>query len=64
MDYLTCKKGLYKASYKSFAFKKDKQYEIFAIDNTFVWVKDEMGKAFNFCLEKNDPFYCKEDYFK
>jgi hypothetical protein len=68
MTTVKCIKSLYKSTYKSKAFIKNKFYILDSKepDMDFVWVIDEMDHKFNFTTTKDETtyFYRFDDYFK
>ncbi len=60
-----CKKELFKSTYRGFAFKKGKEYQVTSEDDKFIFIKDEKGHNFNFVKEAapGSIFYYLDDYF-
>lgn len=65
-NFIKCKKDLYKSTYEQNAFNENKKYEITGkeIEKNMIWLKDEAGHIFNFCLKPEFPYFCIEDYFE
>lgn len=57
-----CIKKLYKSTYKSFAFKKDKIYNLSFEDEEFYFITDEEGNDFSFSKIANKPYYDFQEY--
>lgn len=62
-NMVSCKKDLYKSTYKSNAFNINDRYIISSEDNEFYYIIDNNGREFNFSKANTKPYYYFEDYF-
>ncbi len=58
-----CIKSLYKSTYGSNAFVKNKTYSSSIPGDDFIWIKDEEGNTFSFSKDIIWGMYQFDDYF-
>lgn len=58
-----CKKSLYKSTYKKNAFTKNKTYDVFEEDESFLWFVDNENNQFCVCKTAAHGYYYVNDYF-
>ena len=60
---VTCKKDLFKSTYKTLAFINGKNYKIVEREKELIWVQDELERSFSFTTTDEFGMYKFAEYF-